>query len=58
LYSVYGLAKSSALAGDRATAEAQFKLLSQLLADADPGLPEAAEAKQYLSRYETARLHP
>jgi tetratricopeptide (TPR) repeat protein len=56
LYSVYGLAKSAALAGDRSAAETQFKLLSELLADADPGLPEAAEAKQYLTRYETARL--
>jgi tetratricopeptide (TPR) repeat protein len=55
LYSVYGLAKSAALAGDRATAEAQFKALSVLLAEADPGLPEAAEVKQYLTRYETAR---
>ena len=56
LYSVYGLAKSAALAGDGATAEAQFKALSQILADADPGHPEAAEANQYLTRYDTARL--
>ncbi len=50
LYSVYGLAKAAALAGDRATAEAQFKALSALLADADPGLPEANEARQYLAQ--------
>ena len=56
LYSVYGLAKAAALAGDRSIAEAQFKVLSEILADADPGFPEAAEAKQYLTRYDTARL--
>ena len=56
MYSVYGLAKAAALAGDRSTAEAQFKVLSVILADADPGFPEAAEAKQYLTRYDTARL--
>ena len=56
LYSVYGLAKSAALAGDQATAEAQFQALSELLSEADPGLPEATEARQYLTRYDTARL--
>ena len=56
LYSVYGLAKSAALAGDQATAEAQFQALSELLSEADPGLQEATEARQYLTRYDTARL--
>ena len=55
LYSVYGLAKAAALAGDRATAEVQFKALAEILADADPGLDEAIEATQYLTRYESAR---
>ncbi len=54
LYSVYGLAKAAALAGDRRTAEAQFKVLAAQLADADPGLPELAETRQYLTRYESA----
>ena len=56
LYSIYGLAKAAALAGDRTTADAQFKALAALLADADPGLPEAEEVRQYLTRYESARL--
>jgi tetratricopeptide (TPR) repeat protein len=56
LYSIYGLAKAAALAGDRAAADAQFKALVALLADSDPGLPEAAEARQYLTRYESASV--
>ena len=48
LHSVRGLARAAALGGDARSAEAQYQALLQLLADADPGLPEAEEARQYL----------
>jgi tetratricopeptide (TPR) repeat protein len=48
LRSLHGLAKASALAGNRPAAETYYKALLEHLSHADADLPELAEARQYL----------
>ena len=58
LHSVRGLARAAVASGDHDSAETHYQALLQLLADADAGLPEVEEARQYLEGRQTASVLP
>ena len=58
LRSIIGLARVAAAAGDQGGARDHYQALLQLLADADTGLAEAEEAREYLQGHQTARTLP
>ena len=58
LHSVRGLARAAVASGDHDSAETHYQALLQLLADADAGLPEVEEARQYLDGRQTASVLP
>ena len=58
LHSVRGLARAAVAGGDHSSAQAHYQALLELLADADAGLPEADEAREYLNGRQSARVLP
>jgi len=50
LHSLAGLARAAANAGNDGVAQEHYRILLELLAEADPDLPEILEARTYLER--------
>ena len=51
LRSMVGAARAARASGDKSTAKETYERLLSQLKDADPGLPELAEAKEYLNDF-------
>jgi tetratricopeptide (TPR) repeat protein len=47
-FPLYGMARSSELAGDRETARAEYVKFSEAWKDGDPGMPEMDHAREYI----------